>query len=164
MARSDLTLSRQPLVGEALRRAAFRSTETEAYVYEDIRVTYRQFEQRVLHLAGWLQQEGFGYGDKVGFILRNEMAFLEIFFAVTLVGTVRVPINFRLTANEISYIVNNSDSKILFIGHEYVETIRAIRDRLPLLQKVVVVGGPEEVPGMIRYESIFEQLLLPVSN
>ncbi|MFO7262971.1 MAG: acyl-CoA synthetase [Bacillaceae bacterium G1] len=157
MATSNLASSRQLLIGEALRRAAFRSPEVEAYVYEDVRVTYRQFEAKVLHLAGWLQQEGFGYDDKVGFILRNELAFPEIFFAVALAGTVGVPINFRLTGHEIRYIVNNSDSKILFIGREFVDTIREIRDQLPLVQKIVVVGSDKEVPGMIRYESIFER-------
>ena len=160
MTTSNLRHSQQLLVGEALRRAAFRSPDMEAYVYEEQRLTYRQMEQRVLHLAGWLQAQGLGYDDKVGFILRNELAFPEVFFAVALAGTVGVPINFRLAGDEIDYIVNHSDSKILFIGREFVETIQAIRQRLPQVETIVVVGSQDEVPGMVRYKSIFEQ---PVS-
>ncbi len=67
MTTSNLRLSQQLLVGEALRRAAFRSPDMEAYVYEEQRLTYRQMEQRVLHLAGWLQAHGLGCDDKIGF-------------------------------------------------------------------------------------------------
>lgn len=156
MATSSLHHSQQLLIGETLRRAAFLCPDVEAFVFEGQRVTYGQMERRVLHLAGWLQSQGIGYDDKVGILLRNELAFPEIFYAVALIGAVGVPINFRLTGGEIEYIVNNSDSKMLFIGHEFAETIQSLREKLPQVEQVVVVGG-QEVSGMLSYESIFAQ-------
>jgi acyl-CoA synthetase (AMP-forming)/AMP-acid ligase II len=145
------------LVGELLRRAAFLQPEKECFICGQDRLTYQQMEKRALQVAGWLQEQGVGHDDKVGFILKNGLAFVEIFYGIALSGAVGVPINFRLAADEIQYIVNNSDSKVLMIGHEYVDAIRSIRDQLPQVEKVVVVGSDGEIPDMIRYESVFDR-------
>ncbi|MDE5414522.1 acyl-CoA synthetase [Alkalihalobacterium chitinilyticum] len=157
MSSSTLVLSRQQLVGECLKRAAQQSPNSDAFVCEGIRVTYQQMDERASQLAGWLQEQGVKHDEKVGFILKNGLPFIETFFGIALSGGVGVPMNFRLAAGEIEYIVNNSDSKILIIDSEYVNVIEKIRKRLPKVEKIIVVGSDHSTDEFISYNSIYEQ-------
>lgn len=153
MTTSSLALSRQLLVGELLNRAAHKAPDKVAFVYNEQSRTFLEMKERAHQLAGWFQSEGMLNHDKVGFILKNGLPFVEVFFGIALSGNVGVPINFRLSADEIAYIVNNSDSRLLIIDEEYVPIIQAIQDRIPKVEKVVVVGS--EHKNDIHYESIF---------
>ncbi|RLL46859.1 long-chain-fatty-acid--CoA ligase [Oceanobacillus piezotolerans] len=156
MTSSSLNLSSQLLVGEMLKRATHKTPHAEAYVYQEQRVTFKEIDERSTKLAAWLQGKGIVKDDKVGFMLKNSMAFPEVAFGVALSGGVGVPINFRLGPSEIEYIVNNSDTKILIIDYDYVDIIRSIRDNLEKVEKVVVVGADNVPDDYIKYESIFD--------
>lgn len=153
---SSLHLSSQHLIGEMLKRAAHRSPDREAFVYGEKRLTHKQMDERATQLAGWFQSHGIQQNDKVGFLLRNSLAFAEVFYGTALSGGVGVPINFRLAPEEIVYIVNNSDTKILIIDHEYAEMIASMRNRLPKVENIVVTGANDPTSEFINYESIFE--------
>lgn len=151
-------LSSQLLVGEVLKTVAHWAPQKTAYVYEDQKLTYRELLARSTQLAAWLQQHGISKDDKVGFVCKNSLSFVELYFGVSLTNGVGVPVNFRLTGSEMEYILNHSDSKILFIDQEYVETIQTIREKLPQVEKIVVIDNTQELADldMIAYETIFE--------
>jgi acyl-CoA synthetase (AMP-forming)/AMP-acid ligase II len=155
MTTTSANLSRQLLVGELIRRCAHNTPNQVAFVYENERVTYRQLEGRMLHIAGWLQENGIDIGDKVGIIAKNCMEFIEIFLGTAQSGGVSVPVNYRLVPEEFSYIINNSDTKILFIEEEYQDIIQSLKPHLPNVEQVVVIGK-ECRNGMHPYDSIFQ--------
>ncbi|PQD97099.1 acyl-CoA synthetase [Pradoshia eiseniae] len=154
MTTSSLHLSRSLLIGEHLRRSAHKAPDKEAYIFGEKRLTYRQTEERAIHLAGWLQGRGVDYDDKVGFLLFNGIPFIEIFYGVSLTGALGVPINFRLNSDELQYIIANSDCKILFIDRKLLPSFELIKDRCPLVQEIVVIGGETEL-GYLSYERIY---------
>ncbi len=156
MSTSSLELSRQLLVGELVKRAAHKSPNRLAYIHKDEKRTFKQIDERASHLAGWLQSQNINFDDKVGFILKNGMAFVEVFYGIALSGGVGVPINFRLVAEEIEYIVNDSECKLLIIDEEYLATLHSIKDRLPNVETIVVVGQVSNEDDVIPYETIFE--------
>lgn len=149
--------SQQLLIGEALRYAAHNVPERDAYIYGDQRIQYQDLVQKVEHLAGWLQSNGIQKNDKVGCLFKNGLPFVELYFGASLSGAVFVPLNFRLVASEIEYIINQSDVKILFVEEEFLERIRPIIQNLPKVQLVVTVGEvkPNTVINSIPYESIY---------
>lgn len=154
MTTTSLQMSRQLLVGELIRRAAHKTPNQEAFIYGDERLTYLELEKKTLHLAGWLQQQGLEIGDKVGIIFKNNLAFVEVMFATASAGCVSVPINFRLAPEEFVYIINHSDTKVLFIEEEYQDMILSIRQELPNVEKIVVVGKVNSME-LIPYETIY---------
>ena len=158
MGQSSDYLSKQLLIGEALKYAVHNVPDREAFIYEDQRLTYRELLNRANHIAGWLQGQSIGRDDKVGCLFRNGLPFIELYFGVSLSGSVFVPVNFRLVSKEIEYILNNSDVKILFIEEEFIEVIRPIREQLPQIKKIVIVGGTENILSLdsVLYDSIFE--------
>lgn len=72
-------------------------------------------------------------------------------------GAVGLPINFRFGPNEVEYIVNHSDTKVLFIDAEYLEMIHSIKDSMKNVEMIVVVDSNGELPhDFIEYDSIYE--------
>ena len=90
-----------------------------ALIYDDQRVTYGELAARIGRLAALLVHEGITPGDVVAVFMKNSAAFLEIAFAVSHVGGVLLPINFRLAAAEARYITENAAAKLVFADAEF---------------------------------------------
>ncbi|MGG1674361.1 class I adenylate-forming enzyme family protein [Neobacillus sp. NRS-1170] len=161
-----ILLSQELLISEALKYAAHSNPKKEAFVDQDKRVTYEQLLNRATHIAGWLQQHGIEKDDKIGFLFKNSIEFVEVYFGISFTSGVGVPINFRLAPSEIEYVLNNSDTKILFIDQEYIEIIQSIREKLQKVKNIVVVNPNQDITGfdMVQYEKIFESTALYQAN
>lgn len=158
MGEENTLIYQQLLIGETLKAAAHSVPNQTAFVYENGQLTYAQLLDRAGKVSGWLHEQGIQKNDKIGCIFKNGMAFVELYFGVTVNGAVFVPINFRLTASEMQYILNNADVKILFIEEEYIEIAREIVPLLPKIEKVIVVDAPNDIEldsNWLLYENIF---------
>lgn len=102
-----------------VRRHALRTPERTALVYRSEPVTYREFDDRLRAMAGFLEARGLGAGDVVAVLMKNSAAFLEIAYAVSHVGAIFLPINFRLAADEVAYIVGHAGAALLFVDEEF---------------------------------------------
>lgn len=141
-------------LADGLRINSWRYPDKTAAVFEERRLTYSELNARANCLAHGLIKRGFKRGDKVSIILYNCIEFLEIYHAFARIGVISVPINFRLVPNERDYIINNSESKALFIGPEFIKDFDA--GRAPSVADncyVVGVIGEKSV-GLQNYEDI----------
>jgi fatty-acyl-CoA synthase len=86
------------------------------YAGEDI--SYAAFDDRIRRVAGWLASRGIGADDVVAVLMKNSAAFLELVFAASHIGAVFLPINYRLSADEVGYIVGNSGARLLIADEE----------------------------------------------
>jgi fatty-acyl-CoA synthase len=120
-----------------LSRSASIYPEKVAVVDGNKRYTYKEFLNRVNRLASALQNVGIGKGDKVAFICPNISPMLEAHYAVPMIGAALVSINIRLAPGEIAYIINHSDSKVLFVDNEFAGTVEPILDKLENVKTVV---------------------------
>ena len=98
---------------------ALRTPDRIAVTFEGGHTTYRELWHRAARLASLLLERGVAPGDKIALLMKNSPAFLEVAFAISHVGAVLVPINFRLAPDEIHYILRDSESVILFIDEEF---------------------------------------------
>lgn len=133
--RSELT----PLA--FLRRSAFLYPFKTAVVYEKMRYTYREFEERVNRLSSSLLASGLRKRERVAFLSPNTPALLEAHFAVPAAGGVLVAINTRLSPDEIKYILHHSGASFLFVDKELYGLVEKI-DLGPL--RVVTVENSGE--------------------
>ncbi|MEK9654941.1 MAG: class I adenylate-forming enzyme family protein [Halieaceae bacterium] len=90
--------------------------------------TWRQFDDRVEALARWLLSTGITSGDRIAYLGLNSSDVLEIFFATLRIGAVYVPLNFRLTPPELSFIVGDCTPSAIFYDKEFREVVAAIDD------------------------------------
>ena len=98
-----------------------------AIIDQGRKYTFLQHANRVRQLVGALKQAGCRRGDRVGILSRNCAEYLEIYGACELAGFIAAPVNYRLTASEINYIVDNTTPSILFHGAEFLPVVDEIR-------------------------------------
>jgi len=113
-----------------LGRSAAVYPDKIAVVHGEKRFTYREFDERVNRLAGALKAMGVAKGDKVAFLCPNIPPMLEAHYAVPMIGAVLVSINTRLAPSEISYIINHSDSKAVFVDNQLASSILPVLTEL----------------------------------
>jgi len=107
-----------------ISRSAAVYPDKPAVIYDDKHHTYKEFYARVNRLASALKKIGVEKGDKVAFICPNIPPMLEAHYAVPMIGATLVSINIRLSANEVSYIIDHSDAKTVFADNEFASLIR----------------------------------------
>ena len=134
----------QLLLGDVIARNARKFPDKTALIWEKGSMSYGEFNERINAFSHSLKQMGVGKGDKVALLLPNGREILEACYAVFKIGAIAVPINFRLASNEIEYILNNSDAKILVLGCEFIENVKEIRRNVSLVREFIVVGGEFE--------------------
>src|SRR5882757_8637713 len=98
---------------------ARRTPDRCALKYRGEDVSYADFDRRIGRVGGWLVSRGIGAGDVVAVLMKNSTAFLELVFATSHIGAVFLPINYRLSADEVGYIVGNSGARILIADEEF---------------------------------------------
>jgi fatty-acyl-CoA synthase len=97
---------------------AKRTPERPALKYRGEDVSYARFDERIRKVGGWLASRGIGPGDVVAVLMKNSAAFLELAFATSHIGAVFLPINYRLSRDEVGYILGNSGARILIADEE----------------------------------------------
>ena len=123
----------------------------EAMSYLERTWTWSQWNDRVRRLAGTLQERGVKRGDAVAFLDKNHPACVELTIAAASLGAANAIINFRLAADELDYVLNDSDAKLLIVGAELKAGIDKIRDELTKVEDVITVTpeGDDEYEAML---------------
>ncbi|MDA8335987.1 MAG: long-chain-fatty-acid--CoA ligase [Peptococcaceae bacterium] len=130
------------VIGDWVRRNAWRYPDKDATVFEGTRFTWEAFNNRVNSLSNSMVNAlGLKKGDKVAILQQNSHRYLELYFALSKAGLVAVPINYGLAAREILFILNDSKAEALIVDDEYLPVINEITHELKLLQRYICIGS-----------------------
>jgi fatty-acyl-CoA synthase len=99
-------------------------------------VSYRELESRARGMAISLDDMGVGHGERVAIVSPNAAKFLVALFGVSAFGRILVPVNYRLNADEIGYVVEHSGSSVLLVDPESEDSLRGISAK----HKIVLDG------------------------
>ncbi len=137
---------------EFARRTRKLHGARQAVVDGPLRLTYEQFFDRCDRWSAALERMGVAKGDRVAYVAPNTHAQLESFYAVPQLGAVLVPINYRLSAEDIAYIVNHSGSTVVCAHADQLDLIDQVRDQLTGVTHFVALEGARA--GWEEYESL----------
>ncbi|WP_050628619.1 AMP-binding protein [Bradyrhizobium viridifuturi] len=98
---------------------ARRTPDRCALKYRGEDVSYADFDLRIRQVGSWLAMRRIAPGDVVAILMKNSTAFLELVFATSHIGAVFLPINYRLSADEVGYIIGNSGARLLVADDEF---------------------------------------------
>jgi acyl-CoA synthetase (AMP-forming)/AMP-acid ligase II len=128
-----------------------------AVICPDVRLTYRQLDERVNRLANALIGRGLRKGDRVGILMKNGHEYIETDFALSKTGLVRVALNYRLGIKDHAYVINDSDSNALIFSQDFAGDVAAMRDHLPSVEKYICVenkNGGQLDEDILHYEEM----------
>ncbi|MFZ5597030.1 MAG: long-chain-fatty-acid--CoA ligase [Bacillota bacterium] len=141
------------LIADIPKRNARLYPNRIAVMENDQCFTHLQFNKRVNRLANAILGLGLDKGDRVAVLNHNCHQYIELYFACAKSGTPMVPLNYRLSGQEMAYIINDSEAKIIFVGKNY----------LPLLEKIkndiackLIICVEEDLPGTMGYEKLLK--------
>jgi len=129
-----------------------------AVVCQDRRLTYAEFGDRVGRLAGALRGAGLKAGDRVAFLSLNCHRLLEAYYGVLEAGCVLLPLNFRLAAPELTYILNDSGAAVLFLEQEFIGLVDSFRRDLRTVRSFRQLDGTPQA-GWLS-DQTYEQMLV----
>jgi len=121
----------------------------------DIRLTYKNFNERCNRLANSFEMLGVRKGEHIILLSKNCHIHFELFFASAKAGVVFIPLNYRLSPREIIYIINDSDSKCLFFAKEYLSVVQSIKNDLKNVGTYVCID--DFLEGFNYYEEILKK-------
>jgi long-chain acyl-CoA synthetase len=121
-------------IGALLTRHARYRSDHLAVVFEDHRLTFRQFNARVNRLANALLGAGLVKGDKVATVLPNCLEQLEVYWAAAKTGIVVVPMSPLLQESGLVSLLDNSDSMLVIATAAGADLLDRVRDKLPAIR------------------------------
>lgn len=116
------------------------------------RILYAEMYPLVCKLANALQGLGVQQRDHVAIMAVNSSDFVIAYYATAMLGATFVPLNYRAKDEELTYMINVSETKVLFVSDRYRELVERIRPTLTTVQTYVSMG--EAAPGYERYEDL----------
>jgi len=126
--------------------------DREALVCGTTRITYSQMQERVARLANALAAMGVGLRDRVAVMSTNSAEYAETYYACAKLGAVFVPLNYRAKQEELTYMLNASEAKTLFVCERYLPLVAALRPNLTTLQNAICYDAAPE--GMENYADL----------
>lgn len=134
------------------------SVRTEGDIH---RTTYRETAQRTAQLAHGLSALGVAPGDRIATLAWNGYRHFELYYAISGIGAVCHTINPRLSPEQMIYIVNHAQDRIIFCDTTFVPIIEKLRGHLPEDLRVVIMTDREHMPetsleGVLCYEELLE--------
>jgi fatty-acyl-CoA synthase len=129
-----------------------------------LQATHAEVSERVDRLARALQALGVEQGERVGTFAWNNQPHFELYFAVPCIGAVLHTLNIRLFEEQLVYIVNHAEDKVIFVDESLVPLLAKLAPSFTTVRQYVVMGEQEAepseldgLPGAVRYEDLLEQ-------
>jgi len=129
----------------------------DAVAWKGVVTSWADYEDHAARFAAALDAAGIGHDDKVALYLFNRPEYLEAQFGAFKQRAVPCNVNYRYLAEELHYLLDNSDAKAVVVHHRLLDRVLEVWDRLPLLALVVTVGaGPDAVvpEGVVTWEML----------
>jgi fatty-acyl-CoA synthase len=122
------------------------------------RYTYQDMAARAKKLAVALQRLGIDRGDRVATLCWNHYQHMEAYYAVPCIGAVIHPLNLRFSPDELSYIVNHAEDKVIIVDQVLLPLFEKFKSTINV-SKVIVIRQTEEPlqEGYLNYEDVLAE-------
>lgn len=145
------------IVTDFLDRAVALYGNKVAVIDEEKQVTYKELNERVNQLSHGLKSLGVAKGETIAYLAPNTLEMLEGFYGVSQLGAIMCPLNIRLQPHDYTFILNHSDSRILFVDQSLLHLIEPIIPDIPNVQEIIVHGCTSENDRFIDYDKWLNQ-------
>ncbi len=111
-----------------------------------VRTTYGEVYNRAKQVSNALKGDGIGLGDRVATLGWNSARHMESWYGAMGIGAVLHTLNPRLHPEQIAWIINHAEDRVLVFDTTFLPIVEAIKDKIPTVEKFVIYAGPEDMP------------------
>lgn len=154
-----------PLIIKQLFLAPLVNNPEQEIVYRDqLTITYKTWMERVKRLANVLTTLGVKKGDTVAVMDWDSHRYLEMYYAIPMLGAVLHTINVRLSPEQMAYTIEHAEDDVIICNVDFLPLLEAIKGRITEGRKFVLIDDGTEIPKHhIDFEGEYEKLLSEVS-
>src|SRR4051795_11864309 len=131
-------------MSDQLARHARKTPDVTALRFDGAGCSYAELDERVTRLAHALQQRGVGVGARIAVLALNGMEAWESYLAGVRLGAIVVPVNFRLVADEVAYVLADCGATALVVDAALAGVAAKARQQAPDVATVLVIGDEYE--------------------
>ncbi|QKG85303.1 long-chain fatty acid--CoA ligase [Kroppenstedtia pulmonis] len=139
-------------IGNLIKSRASLTPDLEAVVCENRRIGYRDYNIMINQLADYLLERNIQKGDRIALLCHNHSSFPLIYLAAAKIGAITVPLNWRAKPDEIRWMLEDCEPKILFYDDLFRPFLSSLED-LSFLETTIPVGDSEETNRF--FENLF---------
>ncbi len=143
-------------VGDWIRKWSILQPEKKALFFEDHPITYLQLNHRINKLCHLLKELRIRKGDRIAVLLHNSPQYIEIFFSISKIGAIMVPLNWRLARPELEFILRDCTPSALIFESEFEHLVTPIRSNISFLNMHYIEVGNNFIDWAIPYEQTIE--------
>lgn len=148
------------LIKNILEFPLVRNSQNEIIYKGEKRFSYNEFYKRVCRLANALSALKIKQGDTVAVMDYDSNRYLELYFAVPMIGAVLHTVNIRLSPEQILYTIDHAEDDILFIHSDFLPLLEAIKGRIDTVKNYVVLSEDGKIPSSsIEFAGEYEKIL-----
>jgi long-chain acyl-CoA synthetase len=131
--------------------------DRDCVVFNDIRLTSKQFRERCDKLAAGLIRSGIEKGDRLGVVAHNCDEFMILYGAVAKMGAILLPVNWRFQQDEVEYVLNDCTPKFVFAGPDYYKTVAEAASKVKSIERCYTIGRGEVPEGFRPFEELYSE-------
>ena len=139
---------------DVINRNAILYPDDEAFVYQSDRITFGQYNERINTLVHALHASGTQKADVIGILSWNCLDYMDVLGAAMKGGFIASPFNPRLQPDELEYLVNYSEAKVLFVGPEMVDAVKMLKPKFPKVHTYIALEQSTE--GMHFHQDLLK--------
>ncbi|KPL85994.1 long-chain fatty acid--CoA ligase [Herpetosiphon geysericola] len=122
------------------------------------RYSFADLYHRVKRLGNVLHKLGINQGDRVGTFAWNNYQHLELYYAIPCAGAVCHTLNIRLSSEQLAYIINHAEDKVIFVDATLLPLFSKLADSIPAVETIVLINGQPGIelpfPNVVHYEDL----------
>ena len=139
-------------ISQFLRNNALRYPDRTAVQFEDVRLTFREFDNQTDRLSNALVGAGLRKGDRVAVLAPNSHRYALLHCALARIGLVLVPVNVLLTPPEVRYLVEDARPRAFIADQTFAQVLGDLLQQTDCIEVTIVIGGG--VPGALDFDEI----------
>ncbi len=128
---------------DIVREHAHAAPNTPAFTFGDEVISFAELNAGSNQVAHALTALGVTKGERVAFLGKNHPLYFEALLGAAKIGAVMTPVNWRLAAPEVAYILGNCEARIVFVGEGFADMLAKVRSDCPKVEQVIGIDAPD---------------------
>ncbi|MDJ0726781.1 MAG: long-chain-fatty-acid--CoA ligase [Prochloraceae cyanobacterium] len=131
---------------------ALKFPDSKALIFENKTLTYLQLDRQSNRIANLLLAKKIKPQSRVAILAKDSLKSYEILFACCKINAVFVPINWRLAAAEVSYILRDANVELLFVGSQFEGLVKSIENEIDNVKTIITLEKNDNDRNWLNYD------------